>query len=169
MGFSGGIEEKKAAKKSYYAAWYVANRTRVRARQAEAYKSSPDAAKARTAAWYAQNKERALKYHAERKKASPQKSMWREARKRAKWKGIEFAIKESDINIPAICPVLGIALSPGSGVCHDGSPTVDRIDSTKGYTPANIVVISSRANRIKNNSTLEELRMLVRFLEGVSG
>lgn len=38
------------------------------------------------------------------------------------------------------------------GPC-DTSPTLDKIRPMKGYVPGNIAVISSRANRIKNNET----------------
>ena len=34
-----------------------------------------------------------------------------------------------------------------------------------GYIKGNVWVISNKANRIKNNATLEELRLLVKNLE----
>ncbi len=45
------------------------------------------------------------------------------------------------------------------------SPSLDRIDSTKGYTKGNIWVISNRANTLKNDATLSELKLLVERLE----
>jgi hypothetical protein len=45
------------------------------------------------------------------------------------------------------------------------SPSIDRVDSSKGYTKDNIQVISHRANNLKNNATLEELRKLVTYVE----
>lgn len=44
----------------------------------------------------------------------------------------------------------------------DNSPTLDRKDSTRGYVPDNVWVISHRANRMKNNATLEEMELLVK-------
>jgi hypothetical protein len=45
------------------------------------------------------------------------------------------------------------------------SPSLDRIDNTKGYVPGNVWVISWRANDLKRNATLEELKLLVAALE----
>lgn len=75
-------------------------------------------------------------------------------------------------DIPDVCPVFGIPLNyNGSGKQgwsrDDSSPSVDRIDSTKGYTKDNIQIISWRANRIKNDSTPEELRRLADYMENI--
>lgn len=57
------------------------------------------------------------------------------------------------------CPVLGIEL--GWGDYRGGSSaSIDRIDSTKGYTKDNCRVISWRANRLKSDATFEELQLL---------
>ena len=80
------------------------------------------------------------------------------SKSRAKRKGFEHSITIEDIHIPDNCPLLGIPLFPGTNgkVCPN-SPTLDRIDSSKGYTPENIWVISYKANTIKSNATPEEL------------
>ena len=61
------------------------------------------------------------------------------------------------------CPVFGFELSWGHP--RDNSPSLDRIDSTKGYTYENCQVISNRANKLKNDATLEELELLVNYLK----
>jgi hypothetical protein len=38
--------------------------------------------------------------------------------------------------------------------------SIDRIDPSKGYTPDNVWLISQRANRIKNDATPEELKLI---------
>ena len=43
------------------------------------------------------------------------------------------------------------------GSVHPLAPSIDRIDSSKGYTPDNCWLISQRMNTIKNNSTYREL------------
>lgn len=93
--------------------------------------------------------------------------MCRSARARAKKKNLEFLITSEDIEIPDTCPLLGIPLTTGIGGIglNEGSPTLDRIDSSKGYIKGNILVISHKANRIKNDASLEELLKITKALE----
>lgn len=90
------------------------------------------------------------------------------ARARAKKLELPFTITIDDIVIPNFCPILGIELKKGEGKSHDNSPSLDRIIPSLGYVPGNIQVISYRANRIKNDATLDELRKLVAHLEQVT-
>ena len=83
--------------------------------------------------------------------------------KRAKAKNIPISITKNDILIPTHCPVLGIPLLIGQDHCRDNWPSVDRIVPSLGYIPNNIIIISARANRIKNDATLEELGKLYEF------
>ncbi|MDE2100487.1 MAG: hypothetical protein KGL39_24800 [Patescibacteria group bacterium] len=78
------------------------------------------------------------------------------AKARARTKGLSFDIELSDIIIPDRCPYLGLLLKPNSGVLKDNSPSLDRIDPTKGYIKGNVEVISCRANTIKNSGTADE-------------
>lgn len=93
--------------------------------------------------------------------------MFHRSKSRALAKGLEHTIIIEDIQIPDKCPLLGIELKDntgnGKGNCRD-SPSLDRIDSSKGYTPDNVWVISNRANEIKSNATLEELEQITRGL-----
>lgn len=77
-------------------------------------------------------------------------------------RGIECTITKEDIIIPPRCPVLNVEWVY-DGVRHDHAPSLDRIDSTKGYIPGNIAVVCWRVNRLKNNATIDELRSLVEF------
>lgn len=87
------------------------------------------------------------------------------AKKRARDKGLQFTLKTEDIKIPELCPLLGVPLIKGKRKSTINSPSLDRINSTEGYTPDNIWVISHRANTIKSDASLKELKMLVEKLE----
>lgn len=85
------------------------------------------------------------------------------AKARAENAGIHFDLTAADITVPEFCPVLGLPLALGGN--REDSPTIDRLIPALGYTPGNVRVISYRANRIKTDASLEELRSLVRYLE----
>lgn len=86
-------------------------------------------------------------------------------RNNALQKGIPFDLTISDLYpLPKTCPVLGIPLSYGGGHgAADDSMALDRIDPSKGYVKGNVVMVSQRANRIKNDATPEELQKVAEF------
>lgn len=97
--------------------------------------------------------------NSERVKASPlEYKMYQRAKVRAKESKREFTIVLEDIKIPTYCPILGIKLQShkGSGG-RINSPSLDRIDNDKGYTPDNIQVISHLANCMKANANKKQL------------
>ena len=118
---------------------------------------------------YWSNKKAILKRMRAFKKAHPTREMFTDARGRAKKGGYPFDLIESDIVIPEFCPVLGIRLSRSRGKPSACSPSLDKIDRTKGYVKGNVWVISFRANTIKNDSTLDEMKKLVEALENRLG
>ena len=94
-------------------------------------------------------------------------------RNHANQRGIEFSLTLSDLlPIPTVCPVLGIPIIIGADDTpkgpHDNALSFDRIDSSKGYVPGNVLLISQRANRIKNDSTPAELSKLAEFYNALT-
>ena len=92
------------------------------------------------------------------------------ARARARRLGIEFTLTVKDIAIPKLCPVLGISLVAGGNSrkgFKDNSPSLDRKDNSKGYTPDNVRVISWRANDVKGNATVAELEKVLEYMRNV--
>jgi hypothetical protein len=92
----------------------------------------------------------------------PRYKMLSSARARAKIAARECTIALEDIIIPEFCPLLGVKIITGTRQVKTNSPTLDRKDSTKGYVPGNVWVISWRANRVKSDSTLEEMKLIVK-------
>lgn len=103
------------------------------------------------------------KYLEDYRAAGAEKYMLWGARERARKGGYVCTITVHDIVIPKFCPLLGIELKRGTGAggVISSSPTLDKINPILGYVPGNIWVISARANTLKNDATLQELRMLV--------
>jgi hypothetical protein len=95
----------------------------------------------------------------------PRKSMLTGAKRRAKLKRIEFSITINDIVMPDVCPILGMPLIVNERHAKENSPTLDRVDVSNGYVPGNICVISARANRLKNDASLEEMRAVISYSE----
>ena len=80
------------------------------------------------------------------------------ARTRALHGGWEVTVTPEEISVPEFCPYLGIKLDYNNGISDskDSSPSLDRIDNSKGYVPGNVEIISYRANRVKNDGTAAE-------------
>lgn len=95
--------------------------------------------------------------------------MLRNARYRAKRDGLPCTITEEDLELPSHCPVLGrrLVLSEGRQGGRDDSPSLDKIVPELGYVPGNIIVVSQKANRLKNQLSTEQLVAFARAYAGV--
>lgn len=89
--------------------------------------------------------------------------MLRAARSRASSRNLPFNLTTDDFSIPERCPALGIEITLNGD--RDHSPSLDRILPSMGYVKGNVMVLSNRANRIKNDATAFELRAIADFLE----
>lgn len=91
--------------------------------------------------------------------------LW-DSRRRAKKKDIDHSITIDDLweVVTPHCPYLGIPLRwenhrGQGGKCgpRNNSPSLDRIDSSRGYVKGNVIIVSHRANAIKRDATEQEL------------
>jgi len=89
------------------------------------------------------------------------------AKSRAKKNNLAFNIELDDIVIPERCPLLGIKIESTEVRNSPNNPSLDKIIPEKGYTKDNVWVISNRANTLKNDATLTELKTLVENLEAL--
>jgi hypothetical protein len=93
----------------------------------------------------------------------------RNIRYRSQRRGYETDLDISDIpELTDVCPVLGIRYNKrGNRKQQDSSPTVDRKNPNLPYLKKykdNLVFISFRANRIKNNATIDDLEKILFYL-----
>lgn len=92
------------------------------------------------------------------------RAKFRAKRANATRSGIEFTIDFCDLDFPTHCPILGIELNYFAEERAENSVSFDRLDPTKGYIKGNVVIVSWRANRIKNNGTAEEHQKIADFM-----
>lgn len=157
-------EERKATSKT----WRLANRDKVNA-SGRRYKAKyPERVKAKNRAWWAANKEKDSATRLRWRVANLARIMWKDAQKRAVRFNLEWDLELFDIHIPKVCPVLGIEMKYGVGKRTDSSPSLDRIDNSKGYVYNNVCVISWRANNIKSDGTAEELRKVADYMSNAN-
>lgn len=140
-----------------------AQRHKERVKAARVAYSKSDKGRDARKKYYAAHKDRILKEHRDWRRANPEKRLLAQAKERAKKFGLAFDLTVEDVKIPEACPVFGTVLTMGEGQAHDLSPTLDRIDNTKGYVKGNVIVVSWLANRIKNDATIEQLKMVADF------
>lgn len=97
----------------------------------------------------------------------PEYILWQQAKTRAKKEHLPFDIEYTDIVIPKFCPVFSnVELKKNVGCPGDDSPSVDKIIPELGYVKGNICVISFKANSIKRDATIDEMRKILDYMEG---
>jgi hypothetical protein len=95
------------------------------------------------------------------------KTLYNRLKRSAQKRNIEFTLSITDLydlSFPITCPVLGMPMTFNRGRPQDNSYSVDRIDSSIGYTIDNIRVISFRANRLKSDATQSEITKLADYV-----
>ncbi|MGL4583653.1 MAG: hypothetical protein ACRCVU_11815 [Flavobacterium sp.] len=87
---------------------------------------------------------------------------------RAKSSNLPFNLTEEDLVIPEVCPILNIPIHQSWGTADiednkDSCPSVDRVIPSLGYVKHNVRIISARANRIKTDSTPQEIKLVYEY------
>lgn len=118
-------------------------------RQQRYYKKNAAARKAATKKW---------------RHGHPQQWRISTLRARCKKHNLPFNVTVEDL-AGDTCPILDLPLS-WDGKVSDNAAWVDRIVPHLGYVKGNVRVISSRANRLKNNATLDELERICAYMRG---
>lgn len=179
-------EEKEGKATTYKSEWYRANRERLLVKQAAYRAARREELRSAQRAYYAANREKLLaqqrgyyardpRRHAEQQTiyrnanrakineakriarlADLPKALWLGARRRVRARGYEFNITPEDIQVTARCPICCQAML---------SPSLDRIENTKGYVRGNVAVICLRCNRLKNHGTAAEHRRIADWMD----
>lgn len=101
------------------------------------------------------------------RRKDPAFRIWMSSRSGSTSQKREHSLTIEDIRslMVSVCPYFGIKLSyqmNSHGKIPFNAATIDRIDSTKGYIPGNVRIISWGANRLKSNLTDKQLLTLAK-------
>ena len=151
------MRERRAKDPEAYRKWHrdyrARNKDRVRGYREKSRKEKP---------------ERAREYVARSRSKDPVRALLNAARSRSRLYGLDFDITHEDVVMPEKCPILGIPFGPNTGRgcgAHSDSPSLDRIDPSKGYVKGNVQVLSRLANTMKSNATREHLLAFSRWIQ----
>ena len=144
--------------------YYERNKEKIKAQRRLRYATDTsyrEAQQANSKFWRESNPERMREHRKTWEHSNPAWIMYHNAKRRAKEMNIPFDITFKDIIIPTHCPVLGFEFTSDN---RETNPSLDRIIPELGYVVGNIKVISMRANRLKQDATLDELQKLVHYM-----
>ena len=108
-------------------------------------------------------------------KKNPIPQMLSNAKIRAKQKGVDFNLTSQYLKkiFPKDnkCPISGLNFEFGyinrEKINKNNSPSLDRIIPSKGYVIGNVMVISDLMNRMKQDSTFEDIEKLYNFYKKI--
>jgi hypothetical protein len=158
-------EAQRKASREYY----LRNKAKVSAYHKERYLRDVEGNRAQRREYASSNNPARLKYNKRWAKEDNRRRPWvkayHSAKQRAKKKDIAFDLTPEYLESiwTDTCPIFGIELVVGAGVKDDASYSLDRIVPEKGYIQGNIVVVSLKANRMKNNGTIDDIAALYEF------
>lgn len=154
-------EERKDGRRVTQRKYYERHREEIANKQKQKLLDDPESVRAIKAKYRKHNPEKLYQYILN----NYEWYLFNSARNRARIHGIEFTITKEDIIIPTHCPYMGFELTRIQGKGRQKTnPSLDRIDSTKGYIPGNVEVISDLANRVKQDATIPQLRLFAEYV-----
>ena len=95
----------------------------------------------------------------------------RDAKYRAARDGISWDVDLAFLLsiLPPECPVLR---APWEWEAIEGGnpnkPSIDRIDSSRGYTKDNVVIVSWRVNDLKADASIKELKLIYEYYKSIA-
>lgn len=119
-------------------------------------------------AWYQKNKARVSKKNREQRVRNIASWMVNAAKQRAKAKGVAFDLNEHRRELKAraelgVCELTGIKLDPSARKAFN-SPSLDRIDPTKGYIYSNVRIVCYGINCALGTWGEDTLRHMAKML-----
>jgi len=99
------------------------------------------------------------------------KQLFDKARYRARKQSIVFELDYDwvlgQVQQVLECPVRKVKFVTGDKTFHNNSRTLDRAQPSLGYTRENTCLVSFKANLVKNNGSLQDLKLLICYLHKI--
>lgn len=115
-------------------------------------------------AWNAANREHRNAYQ----RAHPEHGLFNQARIRAKRYGVPCTLTLADVRelpAPMVCTATGLPLAHSKGQPSALSPSIDRIENSRGYVPGNVRLVCQRFNVLrKDDHVSHDYRHALRVL-----
>jgi hypothetical protein len=142
-----------------------ANKQKIKECRQKYYKNNTLFVKNKVKKYAENNSEKVkIKNNLDYRKRNRQTMLW-DAKRRSKQKNVPFNLTVDDVVIPEFCPILGIPIIVGGQIGPSAnSPSLDRKVPEMGYVKGNVHVVSWRANRIKSDSTINELELILKYM-----
>ena len=150
--------------------------------------NNPDIVKAEKRRYYERNKDKFKQRYQDNREHIAQKAkesrtgkegyiktMLQSARTRAKSRGWEFDLDMGFLLEQSgnYCPVDGLPFDWNRELDQNKSlpltiPSLDRTESSRGYTKDNVVVMGDKWNRWKSNMNIDDLELLIKYVRSVT-
>ena len=141
--------------------YYERNREKVKAAAKARYEANKELASERNKAWKAANPEKFKESQRKWLDKNPVYYVYRNAKRRAKELDIPFDLEFSEMGIPDRCEASGVLFNYST---RESSPSLDRVCPSLGYTKDNVRFITMRLNRIKNDGSESEHRLIADYI-----
>ena len=119
-----------------------------------------------------ENKERYAQWQRNWRANNPRECLVIAAKARAKKRGLPFSIVVADVDWVTHCPIFGLELDycttptgERKNCKRDNFATIDRKEPALGYVPGNVFVLSYKANRLKQDLTLEVMERIAAYIK----
>lgn len=147
-------------------------RAKRRAYQKLIREQNPEKFKAAAKASYQRNRSSRIESRRKKHETSPWNTMFQTAKRTAKQNNLPFNITceylETIFPKDNKCPVFGFEFAISKQKeSRDNSPSLDKIVPDQGYVVGNVTIVSLKANRMKNNGSIEDLKKVLEFYEKI--
>ena len=161
----------KEYNKEYHKKYYQENKDYFKEYHKKYYQENKDYFKEHSKKYWQENKE----FFGEYKRKNPWVEMTKSAQYRNTKKKTNLPFNITSEYVKSIwpsdnkCPALGIKLKRGTeGSCVDSSPSLDRIDNSKGYIEGNVQIVCHLANKIMSNATPDQVIQVGEYFKRVT-